>query len=65
MRHLPPNRAGAKTLVGPELNGIVGHRARPVIQPLVMCEHDVCDSLSMVAALGMKPRVAGRYGPPF
>jgi len=47
----------------PQTDGDEG--SRPVIQQLVMCEHDVCDSLSMVAALGLKPRVAGRYGPPF
>jgi hypothetical protein len=35
----------------------------PFIQQFVMCEHEVRDSLLMVPALGMKPRVAGRYGP--
>jgi nitroimidazol reductase NimA-like FMN-containing flavoprotein (pyridoxamine 5'-phosphate oxidase superfamily) len=35
----------------------------PVLQQLVMCEHEVRDSLLTVPALGLMPRVAGRYGP--
>jgi len=31
---------------------------------LVMCEHDVCDSLLIVPALGLKRRVTGRYRRP-
>jgi len=37
----------------------------PFIQQLVKCEHEVRDSLLMVPALGLKPRVAGRYGQTF
>jgi hypothetical protein len=32
-------------------------------EQLAMREREVCDSLSMIAALGLKPRVAVRYAP--
>ena len=38
-------------------------KACPLIQQLVMCEHEVRDSLLTVPALRLMPRVAGRYGP--